>query len=81
MIKYDTWQVFWLEALLKPSHSALVGTVVKLQQFYYSLAFRRGGEVGGASYSYGDSAGITPASLLILRIEAEKPNSLQMYAD
>ena len=32
-------------------------------------------------YSYGDSAGITPASLLILRIEAEKPNSLQMYGD
>jgi hypothetical protein len=29
-------------------------------------------------YSYGDSAGITPASLLIFRIEAEKPNSVQM---
>jgi hypothetical protein len=29
-------------------------------------------------YSYGDSAGITPASLLILRIEAEEPNSMQM---
>jgi hypothetical protein len=73
MIKYDTWQVFWLSVHFT---FPLINSGVREVTFHPSPPLW-GGWVGPL-YSYGDSAGITPASLLILRIEAEKPNSLQM---
>jgi len=70
MSKYDTWQVFWLKEQFKclPIFT-IVALKFKLLRTVASTA---------SFYSYGDSAGFTPASLLILCIEAEKPNSLQM---
>ena len=83
MIEYDIWQVFWLGLCWTPSHYACGVTVVwrfnnvssewwevsKILLIYHSLFT--------CFYSYGDSAGFTPASLLI-PIVRRKPNSVQM---